>query len=115
MAICYLDDASRCITGFGVYEHATTENTILTLDTAIATFGSPGQILSDHGTQFTSNREPKKGHKKPTLFEKELHSRRIIHLLARVSHPQTNGKIERFFGTFAREISHYDSMDEYIG
>ena len=48
-----LDDASRCITGFGVYQHVTTENTIITLDTAIETFGTLGQILSDHETQFT--------------------------------------------------------------
>ena len=113
--ICYLDDASRCITGFGVYQHATAENTILTLDSAIEIFGAPAQILSDHGTQFTSNREPKKGNKKPTLFEKELHNREITHLLARVNHPQTNGKIERFFGTFERDIVHFARVDEYIG
>ena len=32
--ICYLDDASRCITGFGVYQHATADNTILVLEKA---------------------------------------------------------------------------------
>ena len=48
------------------------------------------------------------------LFEKELHNRKIIHLLARVNHPQTNGKLERFFRTFEKEISNHDSIDEYI-
>ncbi len=112
--ICYLDDASRCITGFGVFEHATTENALLVLDEAIKTFGRPAQILSDHGTQFTSNKKPKKGQKKLTIFERALHKRKIIHILAGVGRPQTNGKIERFFGTFENEVGHYDRVDEYI-
>ena len=117
--ICYLDDASRCITVFGVYQHATADNTIRVLEKAIKTFGAPAQILSDcsnyYGTQFTSNRKPKNGSRKLTLFEKELDDRGITHLLARVNHPQTNGKLERLFGTFEKDIVHFDRIDEYIG
>ncbi len=112
--ICYLDDASRCITGFGVFQHPTTENALLVLDKAIKTFGRPAQILSDHGPQFTSNKEPKKGKKKPTHFERALQKRKITHILAGVGRPQTNGKIERFFGTFENEVKHHARIGEYI-
>ena len=107
--------ASRCVTGFGAYQHATVDNTILVLEKAIESFGDPTQILFDHGTQFTSSCKPKNGHKKLTLFEKELDDHKITHLFARVNHPQTNGKIERFFETFERDIVHFARIDEYIG
>ncbi len=29
--VAYLDDSSRCITGFGVFEHATSKNAVLVL------------------------------------------------------------------------------------
>ena len=112
--ICYLDDASRCITGFGVYQNATADNTVRVLNKAIKMFGAPKQILSDHGTQFTSTRKSEKGDTKLTLFEEELDKRGITHLLARVNHPQINGKLERFFGTFESEIDHFDDIDEFI-
>ena len=33
--IVYLDDASRCVTGFGVFQDATSENAVLVLRDAI--------------------------------------------------------------------------------
>ncbi len=38
----------------------------------------------------------------------------IKHIRARVGHPQTNGKIERFFGTFENEVEHHARIGEYI-
>ncbi len=112
--ICYLDDASRCITGFGVFKHATSANVVSVLRKAIKKFGVPAQILSDRGTQFTSAKKPKNGRKKLTLFEAELSKRKIKQILARANHPQTNGKLERFFGTFESEIKHSKSIRVYI-
>ncbi len=61
--VAYLDDASRCITGFGLFDSATSQNTVAVLRKAIKSFGTPDQILSDNGAQFTSRNRgiPAKG------------------------------------------------------
>ena len=114
--VAYLDDASRCITGFGVFDNATAENSIAVLRKAVAEFGTPGQVLSDHGVQFTANHKVRTGRKrKLTAFERELESRGIDHILARVNHPQTNCKLERFFHTLETEMVHFPSVADFIG
>jgi len=35
-------------------------------------------------------------------------------ILARVKHPQTNGKLERFFGEYKRHRSDFSSFEEFI-
>lgn len=49
---CYLDDASRLIVGYGVFENAITENAIKVLKEAMDNYGKPESILTDRGTQF---------------------------------------------------------------
>ena len=39
-----------------------------------------------------------------------LIDRKINHILGRVHHPQTNGKIERFYETFQSKIQHFNSL-----
>ncbi len=113
--VAYLDDSSRCITGFGVFEHATSENAVLVLRKAIRQFGTPAQILSDNGSCFTSARRgTPRGSWTPTLFEDELLERNITLLNSRPYHPQTNGKLERWFGTLEKELTHFDKVDEFI-
>ncbi|MPZ05411.1 MAG: transposase [Nitrososphaeraceae archaeon] len=36
------------------------------------------------------------------------------HILGRVHHSQTNGKIERFYETFQSKIPYFESIDEFI-
>ena len=112
--VAFLDDASRCITGYGVFESASAKNTVLVLRDAIRKFGCPGQILSDHGTQFTANNRKENKKSEPTVFEEELQRHGITHILARVRHPQTNGKIERFFQTLETGIVHCNDIHEFI-
>jgi len=50
--ICYEDDASRCITGHGVYRTLASSSSVQILDGAIGRFGKPKSILSDHGSTF---------------------------------------------------------------
>ncbi len=50
--IVYLDDASRCVTGFGLYGEATAHNGVAVLRMAIERFGRPATILSEY--VFTS-------------------------------------------------------------
>ena len=90
--LCYEDDVSCFVTGYGMFEHATTENTLAVLDEAIKNHGKPASIMTDHGSQFyASALEAKK--KGASVFEKRLVELGIKQILAGVRHPQTNGKL----------------------
>ncbi|RNJ80202.1 MAG: transposase [Nitrosopumilus sp. B06] len=71
-------------------------------------------ILSDNGTQFTAVRKNSSRHRKITVFEQELSDLGIIHIKTRIGHPQTNGKLERFFGTFELRWDHFGNVPDFI-
>lgn len=114
--ITYLDDASRCVTGAALFEHATSENAVMLLRLAIRRFGAPASILTDNGSCFVGQNGRKKGRGKwrPTLFEEDLLERDIALINTRPYHPQTNGKLERFHRSLEEEIYHYGSLREYV-
>ena len=114
--ITYLDDASRCVTGAALFEHATSENAVMLLRLAIRRFSSPASILSDNGSCFVGQNGRRKGRRKwqPTVFEEELLERDIALINARPYHPQTNGKLERFHRSLEEEIYHYGSLREHV-
>jgi putative transposase len=93
--LAIIDDASRFIVGYGIYKEATVENTIEVTRKAIEKYGAPDAILTDRGSQFYYNR--KDGDYK-TAFQEFLEKKNIKHIVGRVHHPQTNGKVERLFG-----------------
>ena len=111
--------------GARVFTQATSENAVLALRDAIAKFGTPATILSDNGACFVgrNGRKGKKGKQapvpkgawKPTAFEDELLDHGIELINSRPYHPQTNGKIERFFRSLEEEeIRRYESVSEYV-
>ena len=107
--IAFIDDHSRYIVHAEFFENATTENTLLAFQNAIRRFGKPENILTDNGTQFT----PARGEKGP--FSKWCENNGIKHILGRVHHPQTNGKIERWFGTYKMEYDErFNCLEEFV-
>jgi len=111
--ICYQDYASRLIVHYGIFENATGYNAITVLREAIDKHGRPASILTDHGYQFYANQSEYKT-KGASEFEKELVKLEIKHILARVNHPQTNGKLERFHGEIQRKQKWFDTTDELV-
>jgi transposase InsO family protein len=89
------------------------DNTIETLVHAIELYGKPLEILTDHGTQFFSN--GKNGipgdHNK---FQEYLDNNNIKHILAKVDHPQTNGKLERLTGTVKPLKPYFSTWEEVV-
>ena len=75
--------------------------------------GKPASILSDHGTTFYSM-ESERREKGMTEFEKCLLKHKIRFILGRVNHPQTNGKIEKFFDIFEQKIKWFSSIEEFM-
>lgn len=109
----YLDDASRYIAGHGLFPEATSEHSVEVLKQAISKHGKPAAILTDRGTQFYAVETDVKM-KGLTVFEKYLIENDIKQILSRVNHPQTNGKIERFFRTVDDKRKFFTSIDELI-
>jgi len=109
--VAFIDDSSRLITCYGVFDSPTTQNTITVLNQGFREYGTPREILTDHGTQFVSARD--REHAQHT-FKDFLNQHEIKHIVARVKHPQTNGKIERFFGEVERRIRKFGSIDKIV-
>ena len=105
--IAFIDDHSRFVVHAEYFENATTENTLLAFSNAIARYGVPDEILTDNGTQFTPARAEK------GVFTKWCEDRGIKHILGRIHHPQTNGKIERWFGTYKQEFQPTDTLETF--
>ena len=111
--IAYQDDASRFITGFGVFGEATGRHALEVLEGAIAAHGKPASVLTDHGSQFYAN-EAECRRRGASAFETALAGMGIVHRLARVNHPQTNGKLERFHGEIQAKLRLFRDMDEFV-
>jgi len=108
------DDASRFITGYGVFRNATAKNSIIVLDQAIHCYGIPKQLMTDHGVQFTSLSRETCSDPKPNEFQQFLRRYNIIHIKARVKHPQSNGKVERAGQTLQQLWKHYQCWDATV-
>lgn len=105
--IAFLDDSSRYIVAFGLFDSATSENAVNVLEEAIKLHGTPREILTDRGTQFYDSETLGRAQGK-TLFQKTLEKHGIVHILGRVHHPQTQGKIERFHWEVKRKLREFN-------
>ena len=94
--VAFMDDHSRFIVGFGI--HATASGALVreVFEAASINYGSPKEVLTDNGTQYHTWRGK-------SDFRKLCEKRGIKQIVARPHHPQTLGKIERFWGTLWRE------------
>ena len=110
----YIDDKTRLITSFGIFNRASAENTIALLKIGIAEYGKPKAIMTDHGSQYYANHPNAK--QEHTEFRKVLDILGIKHYLARVNRPQTNGKVERFFLSYKTEFTtgSFSSVNDYM-
>ena len=95
-----IDDKSRFIVFAGLFDSASAKNSALSIQKAINRYGAPKEIVSDNGTHF-KDLQNKKVNKELTVIEERYH---IKHIFIRPGHPQSNGKIERWFGSYKREF-----------
>jgi len=106
--ILYEDDASRLITGFGEFTNATTENSLRVFDEATSRWGLPQQLMTDHGCQFCAVDEWQ------SSFSSYLENKGVEHIMARVKHPQSNGKLERLVLTMKGLIEWKGELAEAV-
>jgi putative transposase len=112
--ILFEDDASRFITGYGVFPNATSENTADVFLESIENYGKPKQVMTDHGTQFTSLPRDNCPTPKLNAFQQMLKQQGIHHIKARVKHPQSNGKVERAGQTIKQLRNHFPNWEETV-
>lgn len=96
--VAFMDDHSRFIVSYGLHASQSAALVMEVLRAGIASYGAPQEVLTDNGTQYVTWRGK-------SAFSKELEARGIAHVVARPRHPQTLGKIERFWGTLWRECA----------
>lgn len=107
-SIWVLDDCSRFIMGHRVEATSSAEDVIELLESTFDFWNLwPKQILSDHGSEFYSIRHGKGASK----LDRWCEEHGIQHILGRVNHPQTQGKIERSHGTAKFEMRAFGSTE----
>ena len=111
-----LDDCSRFILAGGEFPAATAEASIELVRKTLEDYGEIRRIrevITDHGTQFYANKIDKKGHSK-SAFGQFLADNEIVHILAAIKHPQTNGKIEKWYHTYEKSRKSFSDFDKFL-
>ena len=106
-----LDDCTRKVIVSHVQDGYSIEPFLKILE-AIFQRVKPRQILTDNGSQFVAVLNMEENDR--TQFQKLLLKFGIQHIRARVKHPQTIGKIERFHRSFDNEYGRFKDLDGYI-
>ena len=113
----FIDDRSRKIMAAGVFSNATKENTLfLFYQSVLMAEASPVIVLSDKGSQFFANIKNKQGERALSEFEQELTAIGIELWTSRRNHPQTNGKMEKWFDTMKKRKKKHpeEALQEFV-
>lgn len=111
-----LDDASRMVLAGGEFSEINTENSKLVIDQMVDKFWwlcPMREVILDHGSEFGAHRIHDDGSWNGD-FKDHLEKYGIKPILARIKHPQTNGKLERFFGEYKKHRSAFSSFDQFV-
>jgi putative transposase len=98
--LAIVDDKSRFVVYAGLFVAATAENTVIGYLAAIEAYGAPKEMVTDNGSHF-KNIHANKVNKELASVEEKYG---IKHIFIRAGHPQSNGKIERLFGSYQYEF-----------
>ena len=71
------------------------------------------EVITDHGAEFYANKRDKYGNAQHS-FELFCKEQGIKHILCRVKHPQTNGKLGKFFHIYDLHRQRFDSLEKFI-
>ena len=101
------DDASRKILSLVECSSPTTDKSIEGMEEALK-YGVIKQCISDHGSHFISNING------DSRFKEFLESCSIKQILCRIKHPQSNGKIEKWFDTYKLHRHAFKTKEEFL-
>jgi len=102
-----LDDSSRKLLEVAEVESATTDASIEAMEEALK-HGEIQQCISDHGPQFCRDENDN------NRFQAFLEKHGIKHILCRIKHPQSNGKLEKFNHIYKLHRHAFKTKEEFI-
>ena len=102
------DDASRKLLALVESNKESTDNSILGMEMALK-HGPIKQCISDHGSEFVSNFADAN-----SRFRDYLKSKGIKQILCRIKHPQSNGKMEKWFDCYDRNREAFKTKEEFM-
>ena len=102
-----IDDASRKMLALIEVSSATTDWSIEGMKQALK-HGKIKQCISDHGAQFVHNLGGE------SRFKAFLEKQEIKQILCRIKHPQSNGKVEKWFQIYKNHRHAFTSKEEFL-
>jgi len=112
--IIYIDDCSRKVIGYCVGAENTRNSLFALYEAVTNNLVTPFILNSDRGAQFFPNKKDKHG-KALHAFQAVLDDMGIIFVPSRKRHPQTNGKMEKFFHILDIEFDErFNTLGEFI-
>ena len=99
----FLDDHSRYLLACTAFRPVTVTTVVTTFLATAADYGLPASTLTDNGMVYTTRLAGGRGGR--NAFEHQLHALGITQKNGSPSHPQTQGKIERFHQTLKRWLN----------
>jgi len=102
------DDASRKLLALIEDEKESTDNSIIGMELALK-YGQIKQCISDHGSEFISNFVDAN-----SKFREYLKLNNIKQILCRIKHPQSNGKIEKWFDCYDRNREAFKTKEDFM-
>jgi len=102
------DDASRKLLALIEDKKESLDNSIKGMEEALK-HGPIKQCISDHGSTFTTNFIDAE-----SRFRDYLKSKGIKQILCKVRHPQSNGKMEKWFDCYDRNREAFKTKQEFM-
>jgi putative transposase len=102
-----IDDASRFMLTIIECSSPTTKRSIEGMKLALE-YGKIQQCISDRGSQFMNNME---GYSE---FQEFLKSANIQHIKTKIKHPQSNGKIEKWWECYDNHRKAFATKEEFL-
>jgi putative transposase len=115
MVCAIIDDSSRMILAGGEYSSCNTENSKRVVDQVVERYwhiGPMRELILDRGGEFGAHRTNEKG-EWDGEFKRYIESLGIRPIRIRRQHPQTNGKIEKWFDCYRLHRRAFNSFDEF--
>jgi transposase InsO family protein len=103
--ICWLDDHSRCVLHLTGHTRVTGPVVLASFRAAVAAHGIPAATLTDNGTVYTARFAGGGGRGGRNGLEHELRRLGVRQKNGKPNHPQTQGKIERFWQTLKKWLT----------
>jgi len=102
-----IDDSSRYMLALIECSSPTTKRSIEGIKLALE-YGKIEQCISDRGSQFMNNME---GYSEFQEFLKSVH---ILHIKTKIKHPQSNGKVEKWFECYDKHRKAFATKEEFL-